>query len=108
MQKSIKVGQADLQMAVPADLDGQLLAATGCSRVEVTRLLSGHCLAGFVAKAMVPLLVEPPQRGGLARSIADAGVDKVRRKLLATYRALPKPTKPKKEEAGHDEPPKTD
>lgn len=101
MQKLVKVGDADLKVAVPDDLDGRLLAGFGCSLAEVTRLLEGHCLAGFVARALVAVTADPPPRADLAAMIHHVGTDKIRRKALAVYRAAT--PKKKEKEAGHDE-----
>lgn len=96
---AIRIGRTSLPSASPsaAALDACLLASIGCSAEEVERLLEGRAQpASFVARALTPFLAEPPARADLARMIAAAGVDKVRRKARALYQAA---TRPKKDEA---------
>lgn len=81
----LTIGKLKLETAIQGDLDGRLAALTGCSAVEVHRLLHGHCIAGFLAKAITPLLVDPPARIDLTRAIAAAGVDRIRKRALRLY-----------------------
>lgn len=85
---AIRIGSSSLPAANPsaAELDSAMLAAIGCSAEEVERLLESRAQpASFVAKALMPFLVNPPPRADLAAAIAKAGVDKVRRKARALY-----------------------
>ncbi len=88
MTAAIRIGRTSLPAASPspADLDAHCGQTFGCSAEEVERLLEGRAQpASFVAKALVPFLAEPPVRSDLARAIALAGVDKVRRKARSLY-----------------------
>lgn len=84
----MKIGDVDLELVRPENLDQQLVALTGCRAVEVHAQLANAAIADHVAAALLPFLNEPPARHLLAQAIADAGVVSVRsevRQLYADY-----------------------
>lgn len=82
----MKIGSLTLRIERPDNLDGQLLASTGCSAAETRVHLQSHCLAGSVAAALLPFVAgDRPVRHTLAEAIAEAGVEPVRRRVLALY-----------------------
>jgi hypothetical protein len=83
----IRIGPLQLETAVPADLDARLAAMTGCSAAEVKRMLAGPCIAGFIAKALTPLLADPLARHELTAAIVAVGRDRVRKRVRALLSA---------------------
>lgn len=67
--------------------EARLLSSTGVSRAEMARMLSGHCLAGTVASALLACAAgdELPSRADLARAIAADGVAAVKEKVARIY-----------------------
>ncbi|MFZ2996285.1 hypothetical protein [Sphingobium sp.] len=77
----------------PADLDEQLVATTGCSSVEIDRILSAG--ADRAARALLPFLPkDAPEHIDLARAIADdpSAIDVIR-SLYADLPTAMEPTK---------------
>lgn len=73
------------------EVEAGLLQMTGIAVHEMHVVLAYPCLAGTVAAALLPLLVEPIERHALAEAIAAHGVDDVRAKVRALYDGLMKP-----------------
>lgn len=74
----MKIGDRELAVTRPADLDVALIERTGCNAAEVSAMLAGAPLAGFVAAALSPFLSDDaPSVPELAVEIEAAGVGKV-------------------------------
>ena len=70
---SIKIGEKSFRTRKPSDLDGALLANTGCSAVETAKHLAGWPTPGRIASALQPFLPEEaPSVPDLAQDIAGA------------------------------------
>lgn len=85
---TIRIGSLKLEAAVPDDLHRRLLASTGCSIAEIAAIVASPCIAGSVAAALLPLLVEALPKAELACLIAADGIDAVRRRVARIYAAL--------------------
>jgi hypothetical protein len=79
----IQLNGAGLKTQTPADPSAALLALTGCSPVEVTRMLAGFPLASFVAQALTPFLADPPSVPELAQIVEANGVADAAAKAIA-------------------------
>lgn len=90
---NIKIGSRSFAVSRPADLDEQILAATGCSPAEIAAQLRGEPLADIVARAVLPFLPEPdrPPVAELAAGIAAAGTAAIAARVAALYRAKGSP-----------------
>lgn len=79
---------ADLELeivATPGDLEHGVQDLTGATPGEVRNLLDGHCLAGFVAKALHPFIAGGHELAELARKIAEHGVDAIKGEVAKLY-----------------------
>lgn len=83
----MKIGKENLKIHRPANLDEQLVELTGCSADEIRgQLRTGSPIASSLASALLPFIAgDKPDRHALAETIAAAGVDAVRAKVLALY-----------------------
>ena len=84
----MKIGSATYAVqAIPANLDEQLIAATGCDAREVAGMLADNPIAGLVANALAPFLKgkDIPSVPELAEAIADAGVSEIAPQVAALY-----------------------
>jgi hypothetical protein len=100
----MQIADLELETAVPADLEQRLHALTGASIAEVRSLLDGRCLAGFVAKALHPLLAEAHELAELARKIAEHGIDAVKAEVAALYdEAVPAAGDPEAQHGGQSD-----
>lgn len=69
----IKIGDKSFRTRKPSDLDGALLATTGCNAVEAAKHLAGWPTPGRIASALRPFLPEDaPSVPDLAQDIAGA------------------------------------
>lgn len=67
----IKIGDKSFRTRKPSDLDGALLATTGCNAVETAKHLAGWPTPGRIASALRPFLPEDaPSVPDLAQDIA--------------------------------------
>ncbi|HEY1605622.1 MAG TPA: hypothetical protein VGF77_08475 [Allosphingosinicella sp.] len=82
----LKIGDKSFSTSKPDDLDGQLLASAGCNAGEMAGMLAGAPLASTVAQAARPFLgKDAPDVPALADAIDRAGIEQVRRDVLALY-----------------------
>lgn len=100
----MQIADLELETAAPADLESQVHALTGASAAEVRSLLDGHCLAGFVAKALHPFLAEAHELAELGRKIAEHGIDAVKAEVAALYdEAVPATGDPEAQHVGQSD-----
>ena len=87
----IQIGEAKFNTRRPADLDGALIASTGCSALETQRWLQGSPLPARIAAALAPWLSgdEVPDVATLGKLIADSGVADVAGQVATLYASLP-------------------
>ena len=82
----MKIGEKTYRLSRPTNLDEQLVEMTGCAAHEMPGLLRGSSIASTIAAALLPHISgDKPGRHALAEEIAAAGIDDVRRDVLALY-----------------------
>ncbi len=91
---TITIGERQLPARRPADLDEQLIVATGCSAAEHAEMLSPTSTPGQIARLLAPMLTgkDAPGTIELAELIAAADPLAVRTQVLALL-AAPAETK---------------
>lgn len=83
----MKIGELNLKIAAPSDLDAQLLEATGCSAEEWKKMLAFPLMPFQLAQALLPFISkDAPHPLTLAEAIvANQAADSVRAELLQLY-----------------------
>jgi hypothetical protein len=85
---TIKIGEKTLATRRPADLDAQLVAATGCTAAEQVNMLGLRSTPFQVARALRPFLdKEAPPVPELAQMIEGADLVQVRADTVALLSA---------------------
>lgn len=84
--RSITIAGKSLPITVPADLDAQLVEATGCSSAEIVASLGYFTLAGQIAAVLRPLLPADIMPGIELADALQAELAADRGKLLAAIR----------------------
>jgi hypothetical protein len=95
---TITIGGRELATTRPTDLDALLVEATGCSAAEQAQMLNNA--APFqIARALLPMLVDPPSAAELTDEIAGGDVADVIRQVKALLGAPATLLEPLVEEA---------
>jgi hypothetical protein len=89
----IRIGTLKLETAVPDDLHRRLLASMGCSVAEIAALLEQSVHRGHSRGRPGPAAGRVLPKVELARLIASAGVDVVRRRVAKLYAEILNPKK---------------
>jgi hypothetical protein len=86
---SIKIGEHTLATRKPADLDGAIAEATGCSAAEIAAQLQPGTLPANIARAAHPFLSDKdaPSLAEFATIIAAGDAEDVRKQVLALYQS---------------------
>lgn len=84
--RAITIAGKSLPITVPANLDEQLLEATGCSPAEIVASLGVYTLAGQIAAVLRPLLPADTMPGIELADAVQAELASDRPKLLAAIR----------------------
>lgn len=86
----MKIGKLSLATVErkAGEVEVDLLRMTGVAVHEMHVMLAYPQLAGTVAAALLPLLVEPFERHALAEAIQAEGVHEVRAQVRALYDAM--------------------